>query len=207
MCLLLTTLFNGNWKAPLIICALILEGGLSLQNSIEKDNTERELALSHPQPDVTSLDTFSKESDIHLAKEVNVLARLNTDYNYELVQTSNKYADKTRYMFVFFCPNQTNAANTARAAVIVKEDEKNLFLELITKQRLGAYIADTSGADDPINTFTIAELHDRNPDLKKLAIKAFEEVGLKRSSDFIYIEPFLKGRQAGLTPDYGFAKT
>ena len=42
-----------------------------------------------------------------------------------------------------------------------------------------------------------------SPDLSSMVRDAFEEQNLTKSENFIYIEPFLDGREAGLTPTMG----
>lgn len=210
MYLMFQAIAKGSWKAPLIICGLILFGGLALQKSINNDIVEREQALRTAQPDPTSLDIFDRKKDIHPADEMHVTARLNTDYNYRLIEEKDGRTNQVRFMYVFFGPSQADTTKQARAAVIFDAEDKDTFanqLQSQTAEKLRVMINETGDKSFEPNIFTLAGLRDRRPDLKKIADQAFEEQGLVKGQDLIYIEPFLNGRTAGLRPDYEFLST
>jgi hypothetical protein len=209
MYLMFQAIAKGNWKAPLIICFVIMLFGLVMQSSINANIADQEEALRNSQPDAVSLDVFDRKTDVHVAKEVHVTARMNSDYNYRLIQERDGRSDTIRFMYVFFGPSQAESSRQARAAVILDRDDKDAFVDLLMAQSAEKFKAlvnnETTTAE--ANLYTIAGTRDRSPDLKKIAMKAFEEQGLTKGPDFIYIEPFLEGRTAGLTPDYEFLKT
>lgn len=209
MYLMFQALAKGSWKAPLILCFVIIAGGLTLQNSINSDIADQEAALRLEQPAPVSLDVFNRKTDIHLAKEVHVTARMNTDYNYRLIEERDGRKDKIRYMYVFFGPSQAKSSKQARAAVILNPEDKDAFVDLLLTQSAANFKAllknETTTAQ--ANLYNLAGTRDLSPDLRKIANQAFDEQGLKKGPNFIYIEPFLEGRVAGLTPDYELLST
>ena len=209
MYMMFQAIAKGSWKAPLIICFVIIAGGLAIQASINSDIADQEAALRTSQPAPVSLDVFNRKTDVHLAKEVHVTARMNTDYNYRLIEERDGRKDKIRYMYVFFGPSQAKSSKQARAAVIIKPEDKNTFIDLLLTQSAENFKAllknETTTAQ--ANLYNLAGTRDLSPDLRKIANQAFDEQNLKKGPNFIYIEPFLEGRVAGLTPDYEFLST
>lgn len=210
MYMMFKAIAQGSWKAPLIICFVIIAAGLGIQASLYHGAAEQELALKQGQPAPVSLDIFDRKSDVHAAKEVHVTARLNIDYNYRLIKEKNGRAEKTRYMYVFFGPSQAKTSRQARAAVILSEQDKDLFADLLMAQSEEKFAALSRGEIDGIpqaDVFHLAGTRDLLPDLRSLADDAFDEQALTKGPDFIYVTPFLEGRTAALTPDYEFLGT
>ena len=169
-------------------------GELSHRDTLAK-NQELERALAGQPPQTVSLAEFDPEQNIGLADEISVQGVINPSYNYELTKR-RKGPDTTRYLYVLFDAADTEATRIARGAMVLSEAEKDRFIN--------AYYAENSeisvGEAGIASVITFNGQVQRTPDLSSMVRDAFDEQGLKRSENFIYIEPFLNGRAAGLSP-------
>ena len=158
-------------------------------------NEEMARALAGPPPDTVSLAEFSRQNDIGLADEVSVQGVINPAYNYELTK-KRKGRDTTRFMFVLFDASDPEESKVARGALVLSAAEKDKFVDeyYVENAELGI------GAAGFISVVTLNGVAENSSDLTSLVNDAFDEQNLTKSADFIYIEPFLEGREVGLTP-------
>lgn len=172
-----------DWTVPAFFGVLALAGAVGAFFSISNMEKGKARALEQGIPAAVSLNDFDLEKDVHAANEVNVRGWINSDYSYELILTEggrSSPADEIRRMFVVFGPNDATDSKQARAALIVKPDMTDAFIEEIFragKVQNGQSIATINGQ------------RDENPDLEDLAWDALEKEGLIAASNFMFISP------------------
>lgn len=169
-------------------------GELSHRDTLAQ-NQEMARALAGPPPETVSFADFSRQNDVGLADEVSVQAVINPDYNYELTK-KRKGRNTTRFLFVLFDAADPEDSKVARGALVLSAAEKARFID--------EYYAENAeigvGASGFVSVVTLNGQAENASDLSSLVNDAFDEQNLVKSDDFIYIEPFLEGRAAGLTP-------
>ncbi|MGL4320803.1 MAG: hypothetical protein ACRCS3_08065 [Paracoccaceae bacterium] len=182
--------FRAGPRTHLILaCVFCLLGGMIMLFG-DFVNADIRAARNAPQPAAVSLTDFTGE-DVHAASEVHVIAQINTDYNYRLIE-EGRGANGTRFMYVLFGPEDAVDSKVVRAAVVLSEAEIDPFLAMI-----GAALVDPTeihGAFRLNGAVTTTLSHE------KLAYQAFAREGLTMAPDFVFIEPWLEGRQAALVP-------
>lgn len=161
-------------------------------------NQEMTRALAGNPPETVDLADFSRTMNTGPADEISVRGIINPDYNYELTKR-HKGADKTRYMFVLFDAADPADSKMARGALVLTEDEKDKFVNEYYFENSAIAFAETGA----VSVITLNGQDEGSPDLSSMVRDAFEEQNLTKSENFIYIEPFLDGREAGLTPTMG----
>ena len=161
-------------------------------------NQEMARALAGKPPETVDLADFSRTMNTGPADEISVRGIINPDYNYELTKR-RKGADKTRYMFVVFDAADPADSKMARGALVLTEDEKDKFVNEYYFENSAIAFAETGA----VSVITLNGQDEGSPDLSSMVRDAFEEQNLTKSENFIYIEPFLDGREAGLTPTMG----
>ncbi|MFD1156426.1 hypothetical protein [Roseovarius aestuarii] len=158
-------------------------------------NQEMTRALAGNPPETVDLADFSRTMNTGPADEISVRGIINPDYNYELTKR-RKGADKTRYMFVLFDAADPADSKMARGALVLTEDEKDKFVNEYYFENSAIAFAETGA----VSVIALNGQDEGSPDLSSMVRDAFEEQNLTKSENFIYIEPFLDGREAGLTP-------
>lgn len=151
-------------------------------------------ALTLDPPAVVLLEEFSRDNDIALADEINISGQINPKYNDRLVR-EGQAADTERHMFVLFGTGADASDKTARAAILLRGDERGPFANWAEERPM------SMGEVGPI-----VEINGRavtSPMLATTANAAMREAGLKKSADFVFIEPFIMGRAVALAPTPG----
>ena len=169
-------------------------GELSHRDTLAQ-NQEMQRALAGQPPETVQLAEFSRADDIGLADEVSVVGVINPDYNYELTR-KRKGLNKTRFMYVLFDSADAKDSKLARGAVVLSEDEKDKFVNDYYEKNSEIGISESGF----VSLITFNGRARNSSDLSSLVNDAFDEQNLTKSEDFIYVEPFLEGRAAGLTP-------
>ena len=182
------------WVFLLVAGGLFYLGELSHRDTLAK-NQEMARALAGAPPETVSLASFLRDENVGPADEISVQAVINPDYNYEL--TKSRKASKTvRYLFVLFDADDPVETKEARGAMVLTEAQKDTFIN--------EYYMENSeiafGGNGVASVVTLNGLVERRPDLSSMVNDAFEEQNLVKSENFIYVQPFLAGRVAGLTP-------
>ncbi len=169
-------------------------GELSHRDTLAK-NQEMAQALAGPPLEAVTLAEFSRDQHIGLANEIAVQGVINPDYNYELTK-KRKGIDTVRYLFVLFDAADPKGSKEARGAMVLTEAEKDKFVDEYYIENSDFAFTDAGF----VSVTTLNGLTKRSPDLSSMVSDAFEEQNLTKSANFIYVEPFLNGRAAGLTP-------
>ncbi len=164
----------------------------SYEHALEAE-AEKAAALDAGLPVAVDLSDFDRDRDVYPAGEVHVTGWINPEFNYELVQKRNGITIDTRHMFMMFGSADPADAREVRAAVMLTPAQREDFLargaEFVSGfGNGGGLVFAFNGFGDTYNT------------LGSLAAKAIAEKGLSKSPDFIFIEPFMDGREAALAP-------
>lgn len=157
-----------------------------------QDEREKAVALTAAPPAEVDLSHFLRARDVGPADEVVVTGRIDADYNYRLVSKTNGVTTGERFMYVLFGAQDMAGTRTVRAAMVLTEAQKDRFAE-----RLFAFVPPDAGPD------LVLRLHGQVRSAggySTLAHDALREQNLTRSPEFIFIQPFLDGREAGLAP-------
>lgn len=156
------------------------------------EQAEKAAALAEAPPPVVDLSTLRRDADIHAADEVHVRGRIDTDRNYELIKRTNGVRTGTRFMYMMFGSQDVPGAQVVRAAMVLTKAQRDAFVDRIDDFMVaeieGRPVFDLNGFGELTGTYAA------------LAYDAIGEQGLKRSDDFIFVEPFLEGRAAALAP-------
>lgn len=162
-------------------------------SQLEKQS-ERVQALSQDPPALVDLSDFRIETDISPVNEVHIEGWVNLDYNYNLTKTTNGAKTGERWMYLMFGRADATDTKVVRAALVFTASEKAKFLE-----NGSSYISGIDATTDQIilkfNGFGL-----RSDSFSGLVKDAIKEKNLTPAPNFIYISPFLNGREAALSP-------
>lgn len=173
-----------------ILAALLFGAGIYLENIAQSGRQERALALEGPMPGVIDLGTFER-ADKGLGDEVNIAAQINTSYNYTLYKGDDGET-KARVMWVLFDPASTEDDKIARAAIVIPHSDADTLTNWLFENVHG------EGQISPV--FHFNGTYDGSVPYDDVAEDAMDDEGLVRAPGFFYIEPFINGREAGLSP-------
>ncbi len=201
---MLTAIFRLPWSGNLIFAAIFAFGAYWIHTEFQREEADKAIALAGAAPAPVTLAAYDQERDIHPAKEVHLLGWINPEFNYRLVEEKGGRAQKERFMLVLFDGNQDETARMAHAAIILPPARKDDFFDWLQGGNTLATMARDMGENGlarPVQRFNGAP--DGTPDLKGLAEDAFVEAGLSRAPNFLYVEPWIDGREAALaaTPE------
>ena len=189
--LVLFILFALPWWAYLAASGGVVWLGYQAYEMEQVKLAERQAQAQAPAPEVVDLSHFDRSRDVAPADELHVSGWINTDYNYELIKKTNGVRTGSRFMFVLFGSEDDAASKVARAAIIFTEADKDRFVDEIfdyavdyTDQGLLLGLNGFVGSGDGYGS---------------MVSDTFRDEGLTRGPNFVYIEPFLDGRQAALT--------
>ncbi|MFD0981208.1 hypothetical protein [Tropicimonas aquimaris] len=193
--------FRMPWHGYLLLSLIVAAFAVWMHSDLVRVEQEKKAALAQPAPAPVALADFRKAHDIHLAGEINVLGWINPDFNTHLVKDDGGQGDE-RLMFVLFDGAEDETARVGRAAILVPS---------VLEQKFRGWVASSNPAQDVWQT-RLAWGYERDvyhfngrvapsPELGDLAIAAMQGAGLTPASDFIFIEPFLDGREVALAAD------
>lgn len=165
-----------------------------------ENEAERAAALAQPMPAVVDLAEFDLARDIHAADEVHVTGWMDSNLAYELIKSRNGVTTGKRYMYPMFGPTEPTSAREVRAALMLTKAQYELFME-----RGDAFIVGLTDADKLV--FTFNGYGKTSVTMSYMATDAIKELGLVKSADFFYIEPFFEGREAALSSTSGSDQT
>lgn len=148
-------------------------------------------ALNTPAPEVVNLSDFDLARDVHLNREVAVEGWFGAGDSYPL----NRQGDATtqtaeQFMYVLFGRDDPADARFVRAAVIMTAEEQEYFL-----RNMERFMGGVSGGGI---AFRFSGEMRQNPALKDRAFEVLDQQRLWRDENFMFIRPWLNGREAGL---------
>ncbi|WP_421702653.1 hypothetical protein [Aliiroseovarius sp.] len=189
--LILFILFALPWWAYLGASGGVVWLGYQAYQMEQEKLAERQAQAAAPMPEVVDLSDFDRSRDVAPADELHVKGWINTDYNYELIKRTNGVRTGSRFMFVLFGSEDDATSRMARAAIIFSEADKDRFVDEIfdyavdyTDEGLVIGLNGFEGSGDGYSS---------------MVYDAFRDEGLTRAPNFVFIEPFLDGRQVALT--------
>lgn len=194
--------FRLPWWGLLIACLSVLAlTEFFYQEELRYQQTYA-AAQQAPVPPVVDLSDFRKAEDIHLTREVHVAGWINTDQNYELTLKKNGITKETGFMYVLYGSQDNHGASTARAALIMTPAEKARYVSWLAMAASGFPALSEDDQLSGVQPHPAGlQLNGRitSPGrLGDLAKDAFAELGVTRSKDFIYLDPFWQGRDVGM---------
>ncbi len=143
-------------------------------------------------PPAVNLSDFQISEDVGPLREVRIEGWLGSDYNYQLVKSDGDGNLLTeRYMYILFGRNDPEDAKFARAAMIMTRQERDYF-----SKNMGRYM---SGVVNGRIKFRFSGEQRYNPILKERAVEVLQRERLWQGEDFIFVRPWLEGREVALT--------
>ncbi|SNT39059.1 hypothetical protein SAMN05421757_11448 [Tropicimonas sediminicola] len=193
--------FRMPWHGYLLLSLIVAAFAVWMHSDLVRVEQEKKAALVQQAPAPVALADFQKQRDIHLADEVNVLGWINPVFNTHLVKGDGGRGGE-RLMFVLFDGADGETAGIARAAILIPS---------ALEQNFRGWVARSNPAQEVWQT-RIAQGYERDvyqfngravasPDLGQLAIAAMDGAGLTPAPDFIFIDPYLEGREVALAAD------
>ena len=194
--------FRLPWWGLLIACLSVLALTEFFYQEELRYQQDYAAAQAAPVPPVVDLSDFRKAEDIHLTREVHVAGWINTDQNYELTLKKNGITKETGFMYVLYGSQDDPGASTARAAIIMTPAEKARYVSWLAMAASGFPALSEEDQRSGVQPHPAGlQLNGRSTSpgrLGDLAKDAFAELGVTRSKDFIFLDPFWQGRDAGM---------
>lgn len=187
---LLITILRFPWWVHLAIAGLIFYVGYTMQGDVKQAQADLEIALASDAPAATPLEQFQPDSHIGLLDEGRVLAQINTDYNYRLINKTNGVTTSETAMYVLFDGDADAGAETVKAVIMVAPRNVDAFADWAMENFVGVgtmgFVYDFHGR--------FSSSHGKS----SLARDALRDEGLTPASNMQFISPYLEGREAGL---------
>lgn len=182
------------------IFAIVVGAGTEvLVKQIKTDEAEKAQALTQAPPPAVDLSDYDRNLHRGIADEVVVTGWVNTEHNTKLTKTKKGVVKGTRYMMILAGSGDAEGSRIARAAIIMTEEERELFQELS-----GQFL---SGMLPQGFEFTINGEAKGHVSFSDVAEDAMAEQGVTQAKGFFYLKPFFHGRAAGLAPSEGLPST
>ena len=175
----------------------LLAGGVAAFGQYSYDASSKglaekmRLAQSAPPPEM-AITAFTSDAPRSFPVEVNLRAQVAIEHNVELVKTRNGKSVGERSMYILVAPDAAGDAKLAYGAVILHPSEVDMFADW-TAQKVGE--GGSLGNLGPILAFD--GLRDYPSDTGRI-MDALADQGFIAAPNFTYVDPFLKGRAAGL---------
>ncbi len=195
----MSSLRGMSWQVMAVLGLALLALALQLSATGQRIEAQRAAARASGQPAAIALADFRRVPDIRAADEVHIIARLDPAAVMTVTErTKNSttgYTTSTRRLYLLADPSDPPDTSLVRAAILLPDAEVGRFLALLT----GARVHD--GGDGRIvrlnGTRKVA------PPLAAPAVAAMRGLGMQVSSEFIFLEPYLEGREAALADQAG----
>ncbi len=180
---------------------LLLAGGVwyvneqTYQLRIEK-NQVRAAALEAGPPELVDIAVFDRVRDLNPARELNVEAWVNSDYNSHLALTEHGRIKYERFLYLLFGKDEDGSSTEVRGALLLSEYERDKFIE-----QAPLHAVDLLRDGDSFNarwTYQFDGVPGAAGQFDSLVDEALQDNGLTRADNFILIDPFWGGRAAGL---------
>lgn len=169
---------------------------LALQLSVtgQRIGAERAAARAAGQPEATALAAFDRARDIHPAGEVHLIARIDPAAVITVEErtrtSSGSYQTDTRRLYLLSDPSDAPDSRIVRAAILMPDAWVGRFL---------AHVAEARIADgDAGQVFALNGVREVAPALARPALAAIRGLGLEPAPGFVFVMPFLEGRDAAL---------
>lgn len=175
----------------------LLAGGLVTFGQYSHDAGTKGLAekmrLAQAAPPVEmAITAFTSDAPRSFPVEVNLRAQVAIGQHVELVKTKNGKTVSERAIYILVAPDAAGDAKVAYGAVILQPSEVDIFADWAAQK-----VAKGGGLGSlgPVRTFD--GLRDHPSDADHI-MNALANQGFTAATNFTYMDPFLKGRAAGL---------
>lgn len=184
-------LIRGPFWVQLVLAAGLVWLGFWMQGELAKTAEARAALLAQEPPATVPItEAMGAAGASTQPVEVSVSAELALGENTRLVKKTNGITTGETLMYVLFAPGAPEGTKLAQAAILIDPDDLDAFIDWAGTQTTGF------GVHGPVATITGLKV---SPSEGMHASKAMTENGLTRAEGFFYIEPFIRGREAGLT--------
>lgn len=160
------------------------------------------VALNADTPEAIDIKDFDRNAPRAFGGEVNLVVRLDTEFNTILTQSRNGITTAERAMFVLFDKNDSLTETKARGVILIDPDDADQFYEWTldrTNRLADIELQGSAGyAQRKPVVITLQGARSSSQGVSKVVDKAFDEYGLTKHQQFTYFEPFYNGRAAGL---------
>lgn len=192
MNLLLELLIRAKWWMHAALAVGCVALGVWLEGYGESAKEELAQALAAPAPEPISLDEYDRSVHDLPFDEIRVWADINTDYNTNLIERTNGVKTDETTMYVLFEPYASPDAKVVKAVLMVDPDDVDRYVDLLINGGGDAFSFDIHG--------TVSTYHSQGSHAKEVLE---EKYGLTPASGMLFIEPFMNGRESGLTAEAG----
>jgi hypothetical protein len=187
---LLVLFFLMPWWAYVPASLGVLWLGERVYEQALETEAEKVAALEAPAPELTDIGTFDSDRDIHAADEVNIVALIDHDLDYELVERTNGVPTTRRHLYMLFGADEFGS-KVVRGALMLDKGEEAAFID-------GKADEWAVGATADYWVYAFNGFAKRAVKLDEMVDDAIAEQGLTKAEDFIFIAPFFEGREAAL---------
>lgn len=194
MRLILSLIFGPFWVQLLLAAALVWMGQSYSHAQRGRLAELQALAATEP-PAMTRIEDWQAPGG--KVTEVNLEVQLLLDHNIHLIEQTNFVTTGEAYLYPFGAVSGGDG-RTVLGGLVLTEAERDRFADWAAGQ-----VTDIGlGAETPTLSVRLEGLID-NPSEARHAKEALREQGLSLAPDFIFVAPFLEGREAGLAAAIG----
>lgn len=192
------SLFTSLFRMPIWMLLLFAAGlgwlGFETRQSMRQEATEQAELLARPQPPAVAISTFDPAPAGRAVVEAHVTARWAPEYNTKLF-TTQKDGHDTPDGTLLVVLNESATADTARqvaAVIVARPKDHDRLIEWMTTH-----------IDDLVLPHPLIRLEGVVGDAAETrhVESVLKKHGLTRAPEFFYLDPYLDGRAAALTPD------
>lgn len=194
MRLILSLIFGPFWVQLLLAAALVWMGQSYSQSQRGRLAELQALAATEPPAMIRIEDWRATGGKV---TEVNLEVQLLLDHNIHLIERTNFVTTGEAYLYPFGAVGGGDG-RAVLGGLVLTEAQRDRFADWAAGQ-----VTDIGfGAEAPTLSVRLEGLID-NPSEASHAKEALREQGLSLAPDFIFVEPFLDGREAGLAAAIG----
>ena len=196
---MLSSLRGLSWQITAVLGLAVLAIAHQLSTTGQQIEAHRATARAAVQPEAVALADFDPARDVHAAGEVHLVARIDPAAMIAITQRvrtdDGRDVTVSRRLYPLQDARDKRASNVVRGAVLLTDAQVGDFLALIADTgeaaRNGARIVPLNG------------LREADPPLAAPALAALRQLGQEPTGDFVFVMPFLKGRDAVLADQPG----
>jgi hypothetical protein len=181
--------FVPYWVLFIAAASMALFGFTTQQKDVAYAAARKELFEQAP-PATIPITAFSTDAPKDMPVELSVSAQVALDHNTRLVRKTNSVTTGEDLMYVLVDPASGADINVAHGAIVIDPDNLGAFIEWMSQNTT------SFGAAGPVVTFAGLRAMQHN---SSHAYSAMNKQGMTIAPDFVFIEPFIAGREATLS--------
>jgi hypothetical protein len=196
---MLSSLRALSWQVTAVLGLALLAIALQLAVTGDRIDAERASARAAGQPEPVAMSAFDPLRDVHAAGEVHLVVRIDPAAVIAVSQQGRggdgAEATMTRRLYPLQDPSDDAGAAVVRGAVLLSDQEVGDFLALVAR----------TGEVGPGGARVLAlnGLRDAAPPLAAPALAALRQLGHDPAPSFVFVTPFLGGRDAAMADQSG----